>query len=165
VSRGPWREKALAREVMVKSFRDLEVWKKAHRAVLDVYRLTNTFPRSEQFGVASQLRRAAYSIPANVAEGFGRRSTKELLHFLALSNASLEELCYFLLLSRDLRYIPPLKHDKLQGDFKSVAEMLEALAKSFRRRLEVPVTESATSSARNTEHGSRVTRPSGGVTH
>jgi len=150
---------------MVKNFRDLEVWKKAHTVVLDVYRLTNPFPRSEQFGVVSQLRRAAYSIPANVAEGFGRRSTKELLHFLALSNGSLEELRYFLLLSRDLRYLSPVDFDKLQGDLKSVAEMLEALAKSLRRRLETVVVESAPSSSRDTDHGSRVTKQSSGVTH
>src|SRR5882762_2945368 len=150
---------------MVKSFRDLEVWKKAHRVVLEVYRLTNPFPRSEQFGVVSQLRRAAYSIPANVAEGFGRRSTKELLHFLALSNGSLEELRYFLLLSRDLRYLSPVDHDKLQSDLKSVAEMLEALAKSLRRRLATVVVESTPSASRDTDHGSRVTKQTSGVTH
>jgi four helix bundle protein len=150
---------------MIKSFRELEVWKKAHAAVLEVYRITNMFPRSEQFGVVSQLRRAAYSIPANIAEGFGRRSTKELLHFLALANGSLEELGYFLLLSRDLRYLSPLDYDKLHGDLKSVAEMLEALAKSLRRRLESAAVESAPSSSRDTDHGSRATKKSPGVTH
>jgi four helix bundle protein len=151
--------------MMVKSFSDLEVWKRAHRVVLDVYRLTNPFPRSEQFGVVSQLRRAAYSIPSNIAEGFGRRSTKELLQFLAVANGSLEELRYFLLLSRDLRYLSPVDHDKLQADLKSVAEMLEALAKSLRRRMEAPVSESTASSSRGTDHGSRVTKQSLGVTH
>ena len=129
--------------------------------VLDVYKLTNPFPKSERFGVVSQLRRAAYSIPANIAEGFGRRSTKELLHFLAVSNGSLEELRYFLLLSRDLCYLSPVDHDKMKGDLKSIAEMLEALAKSLRRRLEGVV--GPPSSSRNTEHGSRVTKESSGV--
>src|SRR5207249_922227 len=101
-------------EAMIKTFCDLEVWRKAHRVVLDVYKLTNPFPKSERFGVVSQLRRAAYSIPANIAEGFGRRSTKELLHFLAVSNGSLEELRYFLLLSRDLCYLSPVDHDKMK---------------------------------------------------
>ena len=64
---------------MIKGFQDLEVWQKAHRLVLEIYKVTNPFPRSEQFGIVSQLRRAAYSIPANLAEGYGRRSTKELL--------------------------------------------------------------------------------------
>jgi four helix bundle protein len=149
---------------MVKSFEDLEVWKRAHRIVLDVYRLTIQFPRTEQFGVISQLRRAAYSIPANIAEGSGRRSTKELLHFLALSNGSLEELRYFLFLSRDLRYLSPIDNDRLQGELKSVAEMLEALARSLRRRLASPVVEPSASS-RNTDHGSRVTRDRSGVAH
>jgi four helix bundle protein len=75
----------------VKSFRDLEVWKKSHQLVLEIYRMTSTFPKDERFGIISQLRRAAYSIPANMAEGFGRRSTKELLQFLAISNGSIEE--------------------------------------------------------------------------
>ncbi len=145
--------------------------------MLDVYRLTIQFPRTEQFGVISQLRRAAYSIPANIAEGSGRRSTKELLHFLALSNGSLEELRYFLLLSRDLRYLPPAEYDKLQGELKSVAEMLEALARSLRRRLAQASENSAASpsrssdqslrpaSSRVTEHGTRITRDRSGVAH
>src|SRR5208282_5923157 len=138
---------------MVKSFTDLEVWKRAHLVVLEVYRLTNPFPRSEQFGVVSQIRRAAYSIPANIAEGFGRRSTKELLQFLAISNGSLEELRYFLLLSRDLRYLSPLDLEKLEKDLKAVALMLEALRQSLQRRL----AGSSDFSSRNTGHGSRVT--------
>ena len=87
---------------MLKSFRDLEVWKKSHQLVLEIYRITNTFPKDERFGVISQLRRAAYSIPANMAEGFGRRSTKELLQFLAIANGSIEEIRYFIFLSCDL---------------------------------------------------------------
>ena len=110
--------------VVLKSFTDLEVWKRAHGVVLEIYKLTNPFPRSEQFGVVSQIRRAAYSIPANIAEGFGRRSTKELLQFLAISNGSLEELRYFLILSRDLRYLSPLDFEKLEKDLKAVAQML-----------------------------------------
>jgi len=146
---------------VLKSFKDLEVWKRAHSVVLEVYRLTNPFPRSEQFGVVSQLRRAAYSIPANIAEGFGRRSTKELLQFLAVANGSLEELRYFLLLSRDLRYLSPLDLEKLEKDLKAVGQMLEALSQSLRRRLASP----AGSSSRDTDHESRVTKQPSGVTH
>ena len=86
---------------MIKGFQDLEVWRKAHKLVLEIYKLTNMFPRGEQFGIVSQLRRAAYSIPANLAEGYGRRSTKEFLQFVAIANGSAEELRYFLILSRD----------------------------------------------------------------
>ena len=141
---------------MLKSFTDLEVWKRAHGLVLEVYKLTNPFPRSEQFGVVSQIRRAAYSIPANIAEGFGRRSTKELLQFLAISNGSLEELRYFLILSRDLRYLSPLDLEKLEKDLKAVAQMLEALRQSLQRRLN----GSSDFSSRDTDHGSRNTKSS-----
>ena len=143
----------------MKSFTDLEVWKRAHAVVLDVYKLTNPFPRSEQFGVVSQIRRAAYSIPANIAEGFGRHSTKELPQFLAISNGSLEELHYFLILSRDLRYLSPLDLEKLEKDLKAIAQMLEALRQSLQRRL----AGASVSSSRDTGHGSRATKPSSGV--
>lgn len=151
---------------MVKDFHDLEVWKKGHLVVLEVYRLTNAFPRNEQFGVVSQLRRAAYSIPSTIAEGFGRRSTKELLQFLAIANGSLEELRYFLQLSKDLRYLSPIDFEKLEKDLKAVAQMLEALAKSLRSRLaSAGSAREVSSSSRDTDHGTRITRPSAGVTH
>jgi four helix bundle protein len=102
------------------------------------------------------LRRAAYSIPANIAEGFGRHSTKELLQFLAISNGSLEELRYFLILSRDLRYLSPVELEKLEKDLKAIAQMLEALRQSLRRRL---AAGSALSSP-VTGHGSRNTKSS-----
>ena len=149
---------------MIKSFHDLEVWKRAHAMVLDVYRITNAFPRSEQFGVVSQLRRAAYSIPANIVEGYGRKSTKELLQCLAIANGSLEEVRYFLLLSRDLRYLPLVEFDKTEKDLKAIAEMIEGLARSLRRRLSLRLVNSAPSS-RDTGQGTRITRPPAGVTH
>jgi four helix bundle protein len=151
---------------MIKSFRELDVWKRAHAMVLDVYRITNIFPRSEQFGIVSQLRRAAYSIPANIAEGFGRKSTKELLQFLAIANGSLEEVRYFLLLSRDLRYLAPNELEKTEKELKAIAEMIEGLARSLRRRLSVSAASVISSpSSRSTEHGPRVTKPFPGVTH
>jgi four helix bundle protein len=85
---------------MLKTFRELEVWQKSHQLVLEIYRITRTFPQDERFGIVSQLRRATYSIPANIAEGFGRRSTKELIQCLAIANGSLEEVRYFVLLSQ-----------------------------------------------------------------
>jgi len=131
--------------------------------VLDVYRVTNPFPRREQFGIVSQLRRAAYSMPANIAEGYGRRSTKELLQFLAVAKGSLEELRYFLELSRDLRYLSPVDFVNLEKELKAIAQMLEALAQSLKRRLSIA--NAGVSSARNTGHGSRDTKLSSGVTH
>ena len=71
---------------MLKSFRELEVWQKAHGLVLQTYRVTDKFPDRERFGIVSQIRRSAASVPANIAEGFGRRTTKELLQFLVTAN-------------------------------------------------------------------------------
>jgi four helix bundle protein len=166
---------------MLKNYRDLEVWNRAHAVVLQVYNLTNPFPRSEQFGIVSQLRRAAYSIPANIAEGFGRRSTRELLQFISIANGSLEELRYFLLLSRDLRYLSPVDLANLEKELKAIAQMLEALARSLRQRiasatgqspqakLSAPIPaardDSPSFSSRDTDHGSRNTKTIRGVTH
>ena len=87
-----------------KSFAEVEVWKKAHAWVLAVYRLTGNFPRHELFGLTSQLRRAAVSVPANFAEGFKRRGRGDKVRFYNIAQASLEECRYYLILSRDLGY-------------------------------------------------------------
>ena len=77
---------------MRRAHKDLRVWQSAIALVEDVYRLTSTFPRDEQFGLTSQMRRAAVSVPSNIAEGSARQSTKELLHFLSMAAGSLAEL-------------------------------------------------------------------------
>ena len=77
---------------MRRAHKDLRVWQSAITLVEDVYRLTSTFPRDEQFGLTSQMRRAAVSVPSNIAEGSARQSTKELLHFLSMAAGSLAEL-------------------------------------------------------------------------
>jgi four helix bundle protein len=141
----------------VKSYRDLHVWQRADAAVLDVYRVTSLFPRSKQL-----LRCAAYSIPANIAEGFGRRSTKELLQFLAIANGSFEQLRYFLSLSCDLRYLALAEPEKLEMDLKAVAQIITALAESLRLRLAARAGSS--DSSRNTAHVTRTTKtPSEGL--
>ena len=138
---------------MVKSYRDLHVWQPANAAVLDVYRVTGLFPRSKQL-----LRCAAYSIPANIAEGFGRRSTKELLLFLAIANGSLEQLRYFLSLSCDLRYLALAELEKLEMDLRAVAQIISALAESLRLRLaDVTALAGSSDSSRNTAHVTRTT--------
>jgi four helix bundle protein len=140
---------------MIKGFQDLVVWQKAHKLVLEVYRLTNLFPRSEQFGMVSQLRRSAYSIPATLAEGYGRRSTKELLQFLAVANGSAEELRYFLILSKDLRYVSPQDEATLNSEITSIVQMMAALTRSLKSRAagDAPVG----TSPRSKEHGARDT--------
>lgn len=87
-----------------RSFRDLLVWRKAHQFVLAVYRLTESFPEREKFGLSHQMRRAAVSVPANIAEGFGKRSQAEKARFLNIAEGSLEECRYYLILTQDLGY-------------------------------------------------------------
>jgi four helix bundle protein len=87
-----------------RSFQDLLVWRKAHELVLAVYTLTAAFPKPETHGLSLQVRRSAVSVPANIAEGFRRRSRTEKARFLNMAESSLEETRYFLILARDLRY-------------------------------------------------------------
>ena len=86
------------------SFQDLTVWQRAHEFVLMVYRLTSGFPSRETFGLTNQLRRAAVSIPANIAEGFRRKGQGDKVRMLNIAQASLEECRYYLMLSEDLSY-------------------------------------------------------------
>lgn len=96
----------------IKSFQDIIAWKKAHELVLFIYKITDNFPRSEEFGLKSQIRRAAVSIPSNIAEGFKRKSKADSVHFYNMAEASLEEAKYQLILSRDLKYISLEEYEK-----------------------------------------------------
>lgn len=87
-----------------RTFEDLLVWQRAHEFVLAVYRLTQEFPKSEMYGLTSQFRRAAVSIPANIAEGFRKRGDADKLRFFNIAQGSLEESRYYLILTRDLGY-------------------------------------------------------------
>lgn len=87
-----------------KSFKDLLVWCKAHEFVIEVYRYASGFPRHETYGLALQMRRAAVSIPANIAEGFTRRGKMEKARFMNMAEGSLEESRYYLILAQDLGY-------------------------------------------------------------
>ncbi len=88
----------------VQSFRDLRTWKESHSLAVEIYRLTKTFPADEQFGIISQLRRAAISVPSNIAEGMGRASAVDLIRFLVNSRGSTQEIISQLLLAKDLGY-------------------------------------------------------------
>lgn len=88
----------------IKSFEDLLVWQKAHQLVLAVYKITKLFPKEEQYCLISQIRRAAVSVPANIAEGFRRRTKADKQRFLTMAQGSLEEVRYYLILSEDLGY-------------------------------------------------------------
>lgn len=87
------------------SFEHLLVWQKAHQFVLEVYKMTQTFPESEKYGLTSQFRRAAVSIPANIAEGYGKRSLADKARFFNISQGSLNECRYYLRLASDLGYL------------------------------------------------------------
>ena len=106
-----------------KSFSDLTVWRKSHEFVLGVYHLTSAFPKQESFGLSQQFRRAAVSVPANIAEGFKRRSRKEKAHFLNIAEGSLAECRYYLLLARDLGY----------GDTAEFMTLLEEVSRMLTR--------------------------------
>lgn len=110
-------------------FEDLEVWKKAHQLVLETYKITRAFPVEEKFGLVSQMRRAAVSIPANIAEGFKKRTLKDKSHFYNISQGSLEELRYYLILSVDLGYSKDNKD--LISLSEEVGRMLYGLIKSI----------------------------------
>ena len=106
-----------------KSFTEVDLWKKAHGWVLAVYGFTADFPREEMFGLTSQLRRAAVSVPANFAEGFKKRGMADKARFYNTAQGSLEECRYYLILSRDLGYGDTLT---LMSSFEEISRMLDA---------------------------------------
>lgn len=111
------------KEVKAKSFREVETWKKAHQWVLGVYKLTECFPKHELFGLTSQLRRAAVSVPANIAEGFKRQGKGDKIRFYNIAQASLEECRYYLILSNDLSYA---NTDDLADKLDEISRMLDS---------------------------------------
>jgi len=113
----------------------LEVLSRAHGLVMQVYRATESFPKAEQFGIVSQIRRAAVSIPTNICEGKGRGSDLEFLRFLAIARASLLEVRYLTLLSKDLGYWGPDTYRKIESDLDDIASMISKMNTAVRRTL------------------------------
>jgi four helix bundle protein len=111
----------------MKDFRDLKVWEKAHELALACYASTSEFPKQEMFGLVSQIRRSASSVPANIAEGCGRRGNAELHRFLQMAMGSASELEYHLLLSKDLNFLKTADYEKLQPQITEVKRMLASL--------------------------------------
>ena len=114
-----------------KKFKDLLVWQKAHQLVIEIYKLTKTYPKHEMFGLTSQLRRAAISVPANLAEGFKRVTLPDKLRFYNIAQGSLEEVRYYLILSQDLEYA---QTTQLMEALEEVSRLLEAFMKSLKRK-------------------------------
>jgi four helix bundle protein len=111
----------------LKDFRELVVWRRAHELTLAVYRVTASFPRSEIYGLTSQLRRASASVPANLAEGCGRDGDAELARFCSIAMGSASELEYHLLLARDLHLIKPEDYAGLAERATELKRMLTGL--------------------------------------
>lgn len=111
----------------MQDFRNLKVWHKAHALTLDIYRATQAYPRCESFGLTSQTRRAAASVPANLAEGCGRDSSAEYRRHVQIALGSANELEYHLLLGHDLSYLSDTIHLTLQSQVQEVKRMLTGL--------------------------------------
>ncbi len=114
-----------------KKFEDLIVWQKSHQLVLKVYRLTKKYPKEEIYNLVSQMRRSASSIPTNIAEGYRKRGIRDKANYLNISEGSIDELKYQLILSKDLEYI---SQDEFQKEFE-LAEEVSKMLFSYRKSL------------------------------
>lgn len=115
--------------MLSKTFEDVEVWQKAHKFVLEIYRLTENFPKHELFGLKSQIRRAAVSVPANFAESFKKTGLADNLRFYNIAQGSLEECRYYLILVRDLDYGDV---SQLKVDLERISKVLDAYMRAIR---------------------------------
>jgi four helix bundle protein len=116
-------------------FRNLRVWQRAHQLTLDLYGETRGFPKEERYRLTSQLRRAAVSIPANIAEGCGRNGDTELARFLTIARGSASELDYFLLLAHDLGYLKSSRYEQLAEEVHGISRMLTNFVDRLRHPL------------------------------
>lgn len=117
----------------LKTFHDLKVWAEAHALLLNIYKLTGEYPKHELFGLTSQTRRSCHSVPTNIVEGFRRKDIKESIRFYNISDASLEELKYHLLVAKDLGYISLERYDEHLKQSEVVGAMLTRWIQSQRK--------------------------------
>ena len=108
----------------MRDFHKLGIWQRSHQLTLDVYKVSKSFPKDELFGLTSQIRRAASSIPTNIAEGCGRASNKDFAHFLQIAIGSASEVEYELLLAHDLEYINDEAFNKLTSETIAIRKMI-----------------------------------------
>lgn len=121
---------------IVYSFEKLKVWQEAKKLVVDVYRLLDSFPKFEKYALCDQIRRAIVSIPSNIAEGSGRRSLKEQIHFLEIAYGSLMETYNQLLIAIELTYITEESVEAIKPSIDAVAKMINGLSNSYGQKLE-----------------------------
>lgn len=120
----------------IRNFTDLDAWQKGHMLVIAIYKATSSFPRSEEFGLASQMRRAAVSITSNLAEAFSRNSRNEKVQFYSIAGGSLTELQNQLLVARDVGFLSPSKCTELLSQTVAVHKLTNGLVKSAKSRQE-----------------------------
>ena len=118
----------------MKNYKELEVWQKSKNFAVTVYRATEAFPRAELFGLSAQIRRAATSVPANIAEGWGRGSTREYIQFLLIARGSLMELETHLIVADELHYFKPGNVAAFLEEIKGIGQMLNRLIQALRDR-------------------------------
>lgn len=116
----------------MQNYKDLIVWQKAHEAALMIYSHTKGFPKEEQFGITSQIRRASVSIPTNIAEGCGKSTKKDFANYLQTSFGSTQEVEYLLLLCLELSYLDSAQYEKMYSIINEVKAMLISLLKKVR---------------------------------
>ena len=121
---------------LVYSFENLNVWQEAKKLVVDVYHLLDNFPTFEKYALCDQIRRAIVSVPSNIAEGSGRKSLKEQIHFLEISYGSLMETYNQLLIAIDLNYITEQSVEVIKSRIDNVAKMINGLSVSYSKKLE-----------------------------
>ena len=119
---------------MLKSYRDLKVWQKSYNLCLKLYRITAKFPTEERYGLTSQIRRSAVSIPSNIAEGYGRKTTVDYIRFLYISYSSICELETQIYLAGDLNLISIVELEPLKQAIAEIERMLKTLIKSLENK-------------------------------
>ena len=115
---------------MLKNYKELKVWQRSYQLCLKIYKVTKIFPKEERYGLTSQIRRSAVSIPSNIAEGYGRKTTADYIRYLYISYGSVCELETQILLSMDLGYIDSAIIEKIKDEIQQIERMLKGLIKS-----------------------------------
>lgn len=117
----------------MRDYRKYEVWRKSHRFACEIYTVTKAFPKDEMYGIISQLRRAALSIPTNLVEGTGRNSEKEFAYFINIGSGSAAEVEYLLEFSKEMKYISEDKHQEMTLEIITIRKMLNSLYQKVKK--------------------------------
>lgn len=121
---------------MIKVFTDLTVWQESHQLVLEIYKITRSFPKNELFGLTNQMQRAVVSITSNIAEGFGRKTIKDKLHFYYISRGSLTEIQNQIMIAKDLNYIELSSYAQIFEQSQKVHRLLNAVITSLSKTIQ-----------------------------